>query len=417
MKFSENIEKLRKFLFHKFVKDNPNKIKFVADDFLIDDTANIEEEVGIYLVDRDLVTPEFKSENKYQFRSNQNANNIRDIKEKFDLRKHFYSSGGFEGLPLVDKNFNVIVGNHRSEAIKSMNKKEYQNYLEGMAKKYPQLFKDNAPIVKNGMLVRVVKTNDLNELLRIAKVSNKGRLKSEGEKIYALTAQYENEIKELPKVVKSELELTNLIGANDIMEANKAVLGSLDNNIPKYMDMYEKKYPDDIDFRGMIYHNTYKFYNLEKALGEHGLTFGDILAQAIYSILHKSKNQKSNLQTFIDRFKNIDNNLVGYSTTELYGDLLAIGLRYFQELKGGGLEDLSKKLDDVLEFVNDDQPTLFGEKEPVTRLNVILKMIKLRSEMTLYNELINPLKEKGFVFDSINPIIEEFKRIINEIEI
>ncbi len=344
---------------------------------LIDDVTNVKEDVTYQVMNKDDIKTNFTAGDGYQFRSEAQPKVIKDISENFDSDRHFGQDGGFDGIPVVDSKGNVLIGNHRAEAVKNMTPEQFANYQTKMREKYPD--------AGDGMMVRVLKDDTNAET--IAKVSNDRRVKADSEKIILDGAKYKEKLETLPAKVDSEAALKNHLGAADEVESNRAVLGNLTSDrLPYAVDRYMKANPLDLNFKQMFYKNSYKLHNISNLAKKDGYDMLDItplLDRSIDKITSSKADKKSNLNGIIEFYdeqlksggKDIEGNVV--SSNEFAADILGIALKHYKTLKDDGIVEFGKRVDQAVEYVKEQkQPDLFGaEKKDPTLVDVALTFL------------------------------------------
>jgi len=328
-------------------------------------------------MNKDDIKTNFTAGDGYQFRSEAQPKVIKDISENFDSDRHFGQDGGFDGIPVVDSKGNVLIGNHRAEAVKNMTPEQFANYQTKMREKYPD--------AGDGMMVRVLKDDTNAET--IAKVSNDRRVKADSEKIILDGAKYKEKLETLPAKVDSEVALKNHLGAADEVESNRAVLGNLTSDrLPYAVDRYMKANPLDLNFKQMFYKNSYKLHNISNLAKKDGYDMLDItplLDRSIDKITSSKADKKSNLNGIIEFYdeqlksggKDIEGNVV--SSNEFAADILGIALKHYKTLKDDGIVEFGKRVDQAVEYVKEQkQPDLFGaEKKDPTLVDVALTFL------------------------------------------
>lgn len=131
----------------------------------------------------------------YQCREVKQVQVIENIKA--DFRGYLiFDNCSVNGLPVVDKDFNVIIGNHRAEALKTMSREQYQKVQE----QYKDYF--GKEIEFGYMPVRILAENvSFAELYEVSKASNIDRESTFGEKAINNEAKYNEAIRQLPSFI------------------------------------------------------------------------------------------------------------------------------------------------------------------------------------------------------------------------
>lgn len=134
----------------------------------------------------------------YQCREVKQVQVIENIKA--DFRGYLiFDNCSVNGLPVVDKDFNVIIGNHRAEALKTMTRKQYKKVQE----QYKDYF--GKKIGYGYMPVRILAEDvSFAELYEVSKASNIDRESTFGEKAINNEAKYNEAIRQLPTFITAE---------------------------------------------------------------------------------------------------------------------------------------------------------------------------------------------------------------------
>ncbi|WP_414736007.1 DUF3519 domain-containing protein, partial [Helicobacter pylori] len=142
-----------------------------------------------------------------QKRTDMNEEQIKSIAENFDPKKIF-GSGGFEDLPIILHDGQVIAGNHRIAGMLNFTPKSRYIYNRAIKEYY------HIDLKPDELLVRVPH-NRLNntEINNLAASSNQGRFNSESDHAIAVLSHYEAKLKELDKKLDAEsvYQLKNIV--------------------------------------------------------------------------------------------------------------------------------------------------------------------------------------------------------------
>ncbi len=145
-----------------------------------------------------------------QKRTDMNEEQIKSIAENFDPKKIF-GSGGFEDLPIILHDGQVIAGNHRIAGMLNFTPKSRYIYEKAIKEYY------NIDLKPDELLVRVPH-NRLNntEINNLAAGSNQGRFNSESDHAIAVLSHYEVKLKELEKKLDADsiYSLKNIVAKN-----------------------------------------------------------------------------------------------------------------------------------------------------------------------------------------------------------
>ncbi|MGL2644623.1 DUF3519 domain-containing protein, partial [Helicobacter pylori] len=145
-----------------------------------------------------------------QKRTDMNEEQIKSIAENFDPKKIF-GSGGFEDLPIILHDGQVIAGNHRIAGMLNFTPKSRYIYEKAIKEYY------HIDLKPDELLVRVPH-NRLNntEINNLAASSNQGRFNSESDHAIAVLSHYEAKLKELEKKLDADsvYSLKNIVAKN-----------------------------------------------------------------------------------------------------------------------------------------------------------------------------------------------------------
>ncbi|EJB42204.1 hypothetical protein HPHPA4_0691, partial [Helicobacter pylori Hp A-4] len=145
-----------------------------------------------------------------QKRTDMNEEQIKSIAENFDPKKIF-GSGGFEDLPIILHDGQVIAGNHRIQGMLNFTPKSRFAYERAIKEYY------NIDLKPDELLVRVPhKRLDNTEINNLAASSNQGRFNSESDHAIAVLSHYEAKLKELEKKLDADsiYSLKNIVANN-----------------------------------------------------------------------------------------------------------------------------------------------------------------------------------------------------------
>ncbi|MFP6311903.1 DUF3519 domain-containing protein, partial [Helicobacter pylori] len=133
-----------------------------------------------------------------QKRTDMNEEQIKSIAENFDPKKIF-GSGGFEDLPIILHDGQVIAGNHRIQGMLNFTPKSRYIYNKAIKEYY------HIDLKPDELLVRVPH-NRLNntEINNLAASSNQGRFNSESDHAIAVLSHYEAKLKELDQKLDAD---------------------------------------------------------------------------------------------------------------------------------------------------------------------------------------------------------------------
>ncbi|NHB13327.1 DUF3519 domain-containing protein [Helicobacter pylori] len=301
-----------------------------------------------------------------QKRTDMNEEQIKSIAENFDPKKIF-GSGGFEYLPIILHDGQVIAGNHRIQGMLNFTPKSRYSY-EKAIKEYYQI--DLKP---DELLVRVPH-NRLNntEINNLAASSNQGRFNSESDHAIAVLSHYEVKLKELEKKLNADsiYSLKNIVAKNlnfdqathpNVGDSNLALLMF---NMPRtktqgieLLNRWQKEFSNDIKsyekVKKMFVDNAGSFHNLI-----HDLNFPKVSLNAYLSdIMDRSFANLKNYQTTSESLKSLSEKFYKTSSLEMF-EKSDQGSSDISEILGGAIarfarfDDPSKALFEALKSDN-----------------------------------------------------------------
>ncbi len=145
-----------------------------------------------------------------QKRTDMNEEQIKSIAQDFDPKKIF-GSGGFEDLPIILHDGQVIAGNHRIAGMLNFTPKSRFAYEKAIKEYYHIDLKPDELLV-------IVPHNRLNntEINNLAASSNQGRFNSESDHAIAVLSHYEAKLKELDQKLDADsiYSLKNIVAKN-----------------------------------------------------------------------------------------------------------------------------------------------------------------------------------------------------------
>ncbi|WRG21896.1 DUF3519 domain-containing protein [Helicobacter pylori] len=210
-----------------------------------------------------------------QKRTDMNEEQIKSIAQNFDPKKIF-GSGGFEDLPIILHDGQVIAGNHRIQGMLNFTPKSRYIYHKAIQEYY------NIDLVPDELLVRVPnKRLNNTEINNLAASSNQGRFNSESDHAIAVLSHYEAKLKELEKKLDADsiYSLKNIVAKNlnfdkathpNVGDSNLALLMF---NMPRtktqgieLLNRWQKEFSNDIKsyekVKKMFVDNAGSFHNL-----------------------------------------------------------------------------------------------------------------------------------------------------------
>ncbi|KNE07505.1 DUF3519 domain-containing protein [Helicobacter pylori] len=262
-----------------------------------------------------------------QKRTDMNEEQIKSIAENFDPKKIF-GSGGFEDLPIILHDGQVIAGNHRIAGMLNFTPKSRFSYEKAIKEYY------NIDLKPDELLVRVPH-NRLNntEINNLAASSNQGRFNSESDHAIAVLSHYEAKLKELEKKLDADsiYSLKNIVAKNlnfdkathpNVGDSNLALLMY---NMPRtktqgieLLNRWQKEFSNDIKsyekVKKMFVDNAGSFHNLI-----HDMNFPNVSLNAYLSdIMDRSFANLKNYQSTSESLKDLSEKFYKTSSLEMF---------------------------------------------------------------------------------------------------
>ncbi len=262
-----------------------------------------------------------------QKRTDMNEEQIKSIAENFDPKKIF-GSGGFEDLPIILHDGQVIAGNHRIQGMLNFTPKSRFAYEKAIKEYY------HIDLKPDELLVRVPH-NRLNntEINNLAASSNQGRFNSESDHAIAVLSHYEAKLKELDQKLDADsiYSLKNIVAKNlnfdkathpNVGDSNLALLMF---NMPRtktqgieLLNRWQKEFSNDIKsyekVKKMFVDNAGSFHNLI-----HDLNFPKVSLNAYLSdIMDRSFANLKNYQTTSESLKDLSEKFYKTSSLEMF---------------------------------------------------------------------------------------------------
>ncbi|WQV46604.1 DUF3519 domain-containing protein [Helicobacter pylori] len=259
-----------------------------------------------------------------QKRTDMNEEQIKSIAEDFDPKKIF-GSGGFEDLPIILHDGQVIAGNHRIQGMLNFTPKSRYIYNKAI-KEYCRI--DLKP---DELLVRVPnKRLDNTEINNLAASSNQGRFNSESDHAIAVLSHYEAKLKELDKKLDAD-SIKNIVAKNlnfdkathpNVGDSNLALLMF---NMPRtktqgieLLNRWQKEFSNDVKsyekVKKMFVDNAGSFHNLI-----HDMNFPNVSLNAYLSdIMDRSFANLKNYQTTSESLKDLSEKFYKTSSLDMF---------------------------------------------------------------------------------------------------
>ncbi|MDO7817118.1 DUF3519 domain-containing protein, partial [Helicobacter pylori] len=301
-----------------------------------------------------------------QKRTDMNEEQIKSIAENFDPKKIF-GSGGFEDLPIILHDGQVIAGNHRIQGMLNFTPKSRYIYNRAIQEYY------NIDLKPDELLVRVPhKRLNNTEINNLAASSNQGRFNSESDHAIAVLSHYEAKLKELEKKLDADsiYSLKNIVAKNlnfdkathpNVGDSNLVLLMF---NMPRtktqgieLLNRWQKEFSNDIKsyekVKKMFVDNAGSFHNLI-----HDMNFPNVSLNAYLSdIMDRSFANLKNYQTTSESLKDLSEKFYKTSSLEMF-EKSDQSVSDISEILGGAIarfarfDDPSKALFEALKSDN-----------------------------------------------------------------
>ncbi|MFP5988690.1 DUF3519 domain-containing protein [Helicobacter pylori] len=301
-----------------------------------------------------------------QKRTDMNEEQIKSIAENFDPKKIF-GSGGFEDLPIILHDGQVIAGNHRIQGMLNFTPKSRFAYERAIKEYY------HIDLQPDELLVRVPH-NRLNntEINNLAASSNQGRFNSESDHAIAVLSHYEAKLKELDQKLDADsiYSLKNIVAKNlnfdkathpNVGDSNLALLMY---NMPRtktqgieLLNRWHKVFSNDIKsyekVKKMFVDNAGSFHNLI-----HDMNFPNVSLNAYLSdIMDRSFANLKNYVSTSESLKDLSEKFYKTSSLEMF-EKSDQSVSDISEILGGAIarfarfDDPSKALFEALKSDN-----------------------------------------------------------------
>ncbi len=262
-----------------------------------------------------------------QKRTDMNEEQIKSIAENFDPKKIF-GSGGFEDLPIILHDGQVIAGNHRIQGMLNFTPKSRYIYNKAIKEYY------HIDLKPDELLVRVPhKRLDNTEINNLAAGSNQGRFNSESDHAIAVLSHYEAKLKELDNKLDADsiYSLKNIVAKNlnfdkathpNVGDSNLALLMF---NMPRtktqgieLLNRWHKVFSNDIKsyekVKKMFVDNAGSFHNLI-----HDMNFPNVSLNAYLSdIMDRSFANLKNYQSTSESLKDLSEKFYKTSSLDMF---------------------------------------------------------------------------------------------------
>ncbi|GAA8814065.1 DUF3519 domain-containing protein [Helicobacter pylori] len=262
-----------------------------------------------------------------QKRTDMNEEQIKSIAQNFEPKKIF-GSGGFEDLPIILHDGQVIAGNHRIQGMLNFTPKSRFAYERAIKEYY------HIDLKPDELLVRLPsKRLNNTEINNLAASSNQGRFNSESDHAIAVLSHYEPKLKELETQLNADsiYSLKNIVAKNlnfdkathpNVTDSNLALLMF---NMPRtktqgieLLNRWQKEFSNDIKsyekVKKMFVDNAGSFHNLI-----HDMNFPNISLNAYLSdIMDRSFANLKNYQSTSESLKDLSEKFYKTNSLEMF---------------------------------------------------------------------------------------------------
>ncbi|GAA7539466.1 hypothetical protein HpBHB29_11160 [Helicobacter pylori] len=246
------------------------------------------------IVNKSDLKPNFKNTGT-QTRTAVDSKKVEEIAKRFDP-KLIIGRGGFDDLPIILHDGQVIAGNHRVQGM--------LNFTAESRKKYEQALKENFNISlkPNELLVRMPE-QELNdkEIFKLASKSNENRANSFSDTLLSAMSSYNDKLKHLPPKFESDSveNLANQVARvlerdakipshTQVENANLSLLSHYATNTPNnsFLEVFDNAYKN-LDreqfkaFKEMFASNSANFHNLNNDTTLKNFTISPYLTDAL----------------------------------------------------------------------------------------------------------------------------------------
>ncbi|BAW76337.1 putative uncharacterized protein [Helicobacter pylori] len=298
-----------------------------------------------------------------QKRTDMNEEQIKSIAENFDPKKIF-GSGGFEDLPIILNDGQVIAGNHRIQGMLNFTPKSRYIYEKAIKEYY------HIDLKPDELLVRMPsKRLNNTEINNLAASSNQGRFNSESDYAIAVLSHYEAKLKELEKKLDADsiYSLKNIVAKNlnfdkathpNVTDSNLSLLMF---NMPRtktqgieLLNRWQKEFSNDIKsyekVKKMFVDNAGSFHNLI-----HDMNFPKVSLNAYLSdIMDRSFANLKNYPSTSESLKDLSEKFYKTNSLEMF-EKSDQKVSDISEILGGAIarfDDPSKALFEALKSDN-----------------------------------------------------------------
>ncbi len=391
------------------------------------------------IVNKSDLKPNFKNTGT-QTRTAVDSEKVEEIAKRFDP-KLIIGRGGFDDLPIILPDGQVIAGNHRIQGMLNFNAESRKKYEQALKENF------NIKLKPNELLVRMPE-QELNdkEILKLASKSNENRANSFSDMLLSAMSSYNDKLKHLPPKFESDsvenlanqvarvLERDSKIQSHiQVENANLSLLSHYARNTPNnsFLEVFDNAYKN-LDrkqfkaFKEMFANNSANFHNLNNDIMIKNFTISPYLTDALDSTakMLESGNRSDNfsklvhdidylvnstdengMNAFIKENKDAYNSVI----SQLLGSSFARFLR-LENPSAQFYEFLVKAKDRMIENAAD---IFTGTSKPISQINVfdfIKYGIESGNSSKESRELLNLLPELEKKFNAHEKFLKGNKK-------
>ncbi|WQV86994.1 DUF3519 domain-containing protein [Helicobacter pylori] len=246
------------------------------------------------IVNKSDLKPNFKNTGT-QTRTAVDSKKIEEIAKRFDP-KLIIGRGGFDDLPIILSDGQVIAGNHRIQGMLNFNAESRKKYDQAIKQNF------NISLKPNELLVRMPE-QELNdkEIFKLASKSNENRANSFSDTLLSAMSSYNDKLKRLPPKFESDSveNLANQVARalekdakipshTQVENANLSLLSHYARNTPNnsFLEVFDNAYKN-LDreqfkaFKEMFANNSTNFHNLNNDATIKNFTISPYLTDAL----------------------------------------------------------------------------------------------------------------------------------------
>ncbi|WQT32871.1 DUF3519 domain-containing protein [Helicobacter pylori] len=246
------------------------------------------------IVNKSDLKPNFKNTGT-QTRTAVDSKKVEEIAKRFDP-KLIIGRGGFDDLPIILKDGQVIAGNHRIQGMLNFNAESRKKYDQAIKQNF------NISLKPNELLVRMPE-QELNdkEIFKLASKSNENRANSFSDTLLSAMSSYNDKLKHLPPKFESDSveNLANQVARvlerdakipshTQVENANLSLLSHYARNTPNnsFLEVFDNAYKN-LDreqfkaFKEMFANNSANFHNLNNDTTIKNFTISPYLTDAL----------------------------------------------------------------------------------------------------------------------------------------